>query len=173
MLTQFPDELPNAEYPPYTFFTRYEWDADAGELLGWDAESPPVRVVPPPAPPPAAPAQGHPGGVPEADVAPPEVVASPLRSAEAQTAATATAPPLSVETEAPGAAAPPKKRAPNAQTARIASLEGDVERLTAEVAHLKQLFARVSFLESKYEHEAVFGNDEESLVSGLGNATKE
>ena len=72
-------------------------------------------------------------------------------TASATAGAAATAP---VQQEAPA-----KKRAPSAQTLRVASLEAEVERLNAEVVALKELFARVSLLETQVERGVVFGQE--------------
>jgi hypothetical protein len=78
------------------------------------------------------------------------------------------------EQSTPPTAAPAKqKRAPNAQTLRIAHLEEEVERLNAKVSSLELLFARVTLLEQMSERDAVFGvPSEDSLLSGMGEPTR-
>ena len=44
VFTLAPGDSTDADYLPYTFFTRLEWDTTAGELLGLNAQSPPERT---------------------------------------------------------------------------------------------------------------------------------
>jgi hypothetical protein len=55
----------------------------------------------------------------------------------------------------------------------VASLEAEVERLNAEVVALKELFARVSLLETQVERGVVFSQEagDESLFSNMGVPT--
>ena len=167
LLTLTRNDTQQEEYPPYTFFTRYEWDPEAGELLGWDEASPPVRA-PAVAVPAAVPAQSvgaDAGAAPPPPPADAEASVAAPATASATAGAAATAP---VQQEAPA-----KKRAPSAQTLRVASLEAEVERLNAEVVALKELFARVSLLETQVERGVVFSQEAgyKSLFSNMGVPT--